>query len=81
VFFAVRLQRGGPWDWARDLRGQDGWEEHATFMDSLVDEGFVVLGGPLEGDREILHVIDARLRKQSAGGWPRTTGRGTACLP
>ena len=59
VFFAVRLQRGGPWDWARDLRGQDGWEEHATFMDSLVDEGFVVLGGPLEGDREILHVIDA----------------------
>ncbi len=28
-------------------------------MDSLVDEGFVVLGGPLEGDREILHAISA----------------------
>lgn len=28
-------------------------------MDSLVDEGFVVLGGPLAGEREILHVISA----------------------
>jgi uncharacterized protein YciI len=59
MFFAVRLQRGGPWDWSRDLREQDGWEEHARFMDSLVDEGFIVLGGPLDGDREILHAISA----------------------
>jgi uncharacterized protein YciI len=59
VFFAVRLERGGPWDWARDLREQDGWDEHARFMDSLVDEGFIVLGGPLGGEREILHAIDA----------------------
>lgn len=28
-------------------------------MDSLVDEGFIILGGPLAGDREILHVIEA----------------------
>jgi len=28
-------------------------------MDSLVDEGFIVLGGPLEGGREILHAISA----------------------
>ncbi|MGO9788857.1 MAG: hypothetical protein ACLP8S_04805 [Solirubrobacteraceae bacterium] len=28
-------------------------------MDSLVDAGFVVLGGPLEGGREILHAISA----------------------
>ena len=55
MFFAVRLDRGGPWD----LREQDGWEDHARFMDSLVTEGFIVLGGPLEGDREILHVISA----------------------
>jgi hypothetical protein len=59
VFFAVRLQRGGPWDCSRDLREQDGWEEHACFMDSLVNEGFVVLGGPLEGGREILHAVSA----------------------
>lgn len=28
-------------------------------MDSLVDEGFSVLGGPLEGGREVLHAISA----------------------
>jgi uncharacterized protein YciI len=59
MFFAVRLKRGGPWDWSRDLREQDGFDEHAHFMDSLVDEGFIVLGGPLGGEREILHAVSA----------------------
>jgi len=59
VFFAVCLERGGPWDWSRDLREQDGWDEHARFMDSLVEEGFIVLGGPLADERVILHAIAA----------------------
>ena len=59
MFFAVRLERGGPWDWSRDLRDQSGWDEHARFMDSLVDEGFIVLGGPLGDEREILHAISS----------------------
>jgi uncharacterized protein YciI len=59
VLYAVRLQRGGPWDWSRDLREQDGWDEHARFMDVLVDDGFIVLGGPLEGDRDVLHIVEA----------------------
>ena len=59
MFFAVRLERGGPWDWSRDLREQDGWDEHARFMDGLVEDGFIVLGGPLGGDREILHAVSA----------------------
>jgi hypothetical protein len=59
MFFAVRLERGGPWDWSRGLREQDGWEEHARFMDSLVEDGFIVLGGPIAGEREILHAISA----------------------
>ena len=59
VLWAVRRRRGGPWDWSRDLREQNGWEEHAAFMEALVNEGFIVLGGPLEGDREVLHVVDA----------------------
>jgi hypothetical protein len=60
MFFAVRLERGAPWDWSRDLRDQVGWDEHARFMDSLVDDGFIVLGGPLAGEREILHAVSAR---------------------
>ncbi len=59
MFFAVRLERGGPWDWSRDLREQDGWDDDARFMDSLVDDGFIVLGGPLDGERVILHAISA----------------------
>jgi uncharacterized protein YciI len=59
LIYAVRLERGGPWDWSRDLREQEGWSEHARFMDSLVDEGFILLGGPLEGGREVLHVASA----------------------
>lgn len=67
MFFAVRIERGGPWDWSRDLREQDGFDEHARFMDSLVDEGFIVLGGPLEGSREVLHAICASSEDEVRG--------------
>jgi len=59
MFFAVRLERGGPWDWSRGLREQDGFDEHARFMDGLVEEGFILLGGPLEDGRDVLHAIVA----------------------
>jgi uncharacterized protein YciI len=56
-YYVLRLERGGPWDWSRGMREQDGWDDHARFMDDLVDKGSIILGGPLEGDRETLHVI------------------------
>ncbi len=59
ALYVVRLKRGGPWDWSRDMREQAGWDEHARFMDGLVDAGFILLGGPLEGDQETLHVVEA----------------------
>ncbi len=58
LFFAVRLERGGPWDWSRDLREQDDWDEHARLMDSLVDDAFIILGGPKNG-RDVLNAISA----------------------
>lgn len=75
--FAVRLERGGPWDWSRDLREQAGWDEHARFMDDLVDAGFVLLGGPLDGDRDVLLVVeagseDAIRERMAADPWWRT---------
>jgi uncharacterized protein YciI len=57
--FAVRLVHGPGWDIARPIRQQDGWDEHATFMDSLVDDGFIILGGPVGDGAETLHVVDA----------------------
>jgi uncharacterized protein YciI len=41
------------------MREQAGWDAHARFMDNLVDSGFVVLGGPLDGDREVLLIVSA----------------------
>jgi uncharacterized protein YciI len=58
-YYVLRLERGGPWDWSREMREQDGWGEHAAFMDRLVDEGKIVLGGPLEDKRFTMHVIQA----------------------
>jgi len=62
--FVVRLARGGPWDWSRDLREQHGFAEHARFMNALADEGFILLGGPLESERDTLHIIDAASEQQ-----------------
>ena len=57
--YLVRVERGGPWDWAKDMRQQEQWTEHAHFMNALVDDGVILLGGPVEGGREAFHVVDA----------------------
>jgi uncharacterized protein YciI len=74
--YALREKRGGPWDWSRGLREQDGFDGHARFMDRLVASGFIVLGGPLEGDREVLLIVsapgEAAIREQlAADPWIR----------
>jgi uncharacterized protein YciI len=41
------------------MREQDGWDDHAAFMDGLVDAGFILLGGPVDGDTDTVHVLVA----------------------
>jgi uncharacterized protein YciI len=55
-YFVVRNARGPAWDHSRARREQDGWDEHAAFMDALVEEGLVVLGGPV-GDVDGEHTL------------------------
>ena len=58
--FLVIVRRSGPeYDLSRPLEEQSRWEEHAAFMDALVDQGFVVLGGPLEDEYRVAHAIEA----------------------
>ena len=57
--FAVRLVHGPNWDAGRPIRRQDGWEEHAAFMDGLVEDGFIVLGGPVGDGEQTLHAVEA----------------------
>ena len=75
-YFVLRLERGGPWDWTRGMREQDGWDEHARFMTGLVDDGFILLGGPLAGDRETLHVVAAASLTQRTIAEVRVSGGG-----
>jgi uncharacterized protein YciI len=61
MYFLVKRAHGRNWDSSRPRRQQDGWDGHAAFMDTLVDEGFIVLGGPVgEGDgHSALLVVEA----------------------
>lgn len=57
--FAVVLVRGASWDESLGIRDQHGWDAHAAFMDSLVDDGFILVGGPLGDHRQTLHAVEA----------------------
>ena len=59
TFFVV-LRRAGPgWVEGLPVERQTGWDEHAAFMDALVDRGFVVLGGPLADERRVVLAVEA----------------------
>ncbi|HET7264671.1 MAG TPA: hypothetical protein VFL28_08375 [bacterium] len=58
-FFAVLREPGPVWDRSRPMRRQDGWDAHASFMDALADEGFIVLGGPVGDGLRFLFLVKA----------------------
>jgi hypothetical protein len=41
------------------MEEQSEWSAHASFMDGLVDAGFVVLGGPLADKRRVVLAVEA----------------------
>lgn len=57
--FAVVRERGPVWEASRPLDSQPDWPSHAAFMNALEAEGFVLLGGPLEGTPKVLLIIHA----------------------
>ena len=57
--FALSTEHGPHWDASRGIREQDAWAEHAAFMDRLVDEGFILVGGPLGDGEHTLHMVEA----------------------
>lgn len=46
--FAVTRSRSISWNAEKPLEEQNGWTDHAQFMNKLETSGFVVAGGPLE---------------------------------
>jgi hypothetical protein len=57
--FVVTRIRGEAWDPTKPMNAQVQWPEHATFMDDLANNRFVMLGGPLGDGNNVLLVVDA----------------------
>ncbi|HYA57735.1 MAG TPA: hypothetical protein VEH57_04645 [Thermoplasmata archaeon] len=47
--FVVINEQGPSWREGRPMREQEGWSEHAEFMNQLLADHVVLLGGPLPG--------------------------------
>ena len=59
VFFAIS-SAGSNRDFSKGTREQPFWDEHAKFIDQLVDEGFISMGGPLEDEGGALLILNAQ---------------------
>jgi uncharacterized protein YciI len=57
--FAVIRSRGLAWDDSRRLDDQADWPAHAKFMNGLAEQGFIAVGGPLEGTPDTLLIARA----------------------
>ena len=58
IFLA--LSSAGPnRDFSKGTREQPFWDKHAAFIDKLVDEGFILMGGPLVDEGGALLIVNA----------------------
>ena len=57
--YAIINRRGDNYKKGLPLEQQSDWDAHAALMDTLVAEGFILLGGPLEGSDEVLLIVRA----------------------
>jgi uncharacterized protein YciI len=62
-YFAVTREAGPAWTDGKGTFEQPGVNDHAAFMNTLADEGFVLFGGPLAGSEHTriraLLIVDA----------------------
>lgn len=71
MFHVVVRQAGPQWLSGRPLEEQTGWQEHAEYMDALVEEGFIVLGGPVSDDGRVVHAVEAESEDAVRATWAR----------
>ncbi len=57
--FVVISSAGPNRDFSKDTREQPFWGEHAAFIDQLVDDGFILMGGPLVDEGGSLLIVNA----------------------
>ena len=71
MFHVVLRQAGPRWLPGRPLEEQTGWQEHAEYMDALVEQGFIVLGGPVSDDGRVVHAVEAESEDAVRATWAR----------
>jgi uncharacterized protein YciI len=59
TFLVLRSRSGPQWDPSLAMEEQSGWDTHAAFMDGLVDDGFILLGGPLTDEHRVVLAVEA----------------------
>jgi hypothetical protein len=58
AYYIVIFDQGPAWITSLPMREQQDWAGHATFMNALTEDGFVVLGGPIgDGTRHGARLI------------------------
>lgn len=65
------------WDSSLPVEHQPQWEEHASFMDGLVEAGVVVLGGPLADEQRVVLIVDAATENGVRSALERDPWHGT----
>jgi uncharacterized protein YciI len=57
----IAISSAGPnRDQSKGTREQPFWDEHAAFINQLVDEGFILMGGPLVDESGALLIFNAK---------------------
>lgn len=57
----ITISSAGPnRDFSKNTREQPFWNEHAEFIDKLVDEGFIMMGGPLVDEGGAVLIVNAK---------------------
>ena len=58
AYYIAIFDQGPAWIDSLPMREQQDWAGHATFMNALTEDGFVVLGGPIgDGTRHGARLI------------------------
>jgi uncharacterized protein len=59
TYYATYLRPGTLWNPDKTARERPFWDEHARFMDSLFEEGAIILGGPFADRTGSLVIVEA----------------------
>ncbi len=81
AYYIVVSEQGPAWIDSQPMREQEDWAGHATFMNALADDGFVVLGGPIGDGTDTVRVSSSgrAAKKACAIGSPATRGQCWVC--